>query len=1188
MFYKLLQFEWRYHSKQTSFFVFFLLFLGYGVLAIASGFQFLEISTMFNDAFNIHFLSGIVCLGTVFSCVFFCINGLLRDSSFGAEEMIFSTGIQKGHYFISRFLGIFFITLLVSSISLLGIFIGTFFASYNPDQLHSFTIIHYIWPWLTTILPNIFICTALLFSVTLLSRNAIVTYITGIFIIAISLGSQFYSNSPLVGGLVLSAPEILNTTALVDPLGLSAFFEQTQFLTPIEKNEQLRSFSGYFLGNRILWISIGTLFILGTYRLFSFRKVNERVKKEALISEHSKPITAYRPVNTYTTSLKSKITAFYALLKLDLKSTLASIPFIAIIVLWIVLLAFAMNYGINTTETYGSDYPTTDLFLGLILEILPVIGLLLIVFYSGELVWKTRNHKFHNILDSTPTSNSTFFFAKLVLLVIIPMLLIIVAIIVALGFQTYNGYNDFQIGLYLSIFYYGGAQLVCYSVFTLLVQSIISNKYLGMLISGFIILLFGPLSTSIGLEHPLLLFNNTPNMARAYSDFMGYGQYVTPFNWMTLYWSLLAIVFVIFSHKLWKRGTDTNFKTLFKATWNTKEKLLIGLFISLFIGVGSYIFYTTTVVNTYTVSDQEYDFNEHYERKYKKYDRLAVPQLVAVNTEVAIYPKENKYNLIAKNKIKNSSSKPMNEIFVTTPIPLTLLTIENATTVFHDSILGTYLFKLKNPLLPNQELKMEYELTNKVTGFEINNLLAKNGTYIRSRKNGPLMGYVNQLEIPYEYERQKRGLPPIKNPILNSDHLQTNTKFNFEKATFQTVISTTDNQIALSTGSLVKEWKANGRNYYSYKAEEKIDPLTAYFSANYIVKKVIHKGISIEVYYLENHYMNVAEMIKATKATIDYCTRNFGKYPRKYIRIVEMSKYGGSYGAAFPGMIAVNEMVFKKNSKDPASFNVVARLITHEVSHQWWGHLLNAKLIEGSRVFSESFAKYSEIVILAQLYNKTMVRRLSETTLRRYFSGRSYANKVEPPLYLSNSESYIIYSKGAIVMAAIADLIGENQLNSALKNLVSKYHHGSIATTLNLLEELYLVTPKEQHVLIDDWIKRVITYDLGITTATYKKRNDDRYEITVRVSASRFETNKNGHEDKIGINEPISIGIFQSHPKDINNKKDVLYLEPHHINKKEMEFKIIVEKRPSYISIDPYFTRLDKNTKNNTMLVSTL
>jgi len=372
--------------------------------------------------------------------------------------------------------------------------------------------------------------------------------------------------------------------------------------------------------------------LLISYRLFSFRKINSKSKKEVSNKKNAIALRAYVPVKTIVNTTKVKLLTFWSLIKIDSKSTLKSIPFLTLTIIWFALLLFSFNYATNGIEVYGSRYPTTDLLLGLIIEILPIFGLLLVVFYSGELVWKTRSHKFNEIIDASPVPNTVFFSSKLVVLILIPMVLIMVAILTGIGFQLMNGYYDINIFLYLSTFYYGGIQLILYVIFCLFVQSIIPNKYLGMLISGIIIFLFGPLSENIGLEHPLLLFNNIPSMARAYSDFTGYGHYISKFNWIALYWTLFSGILIVLSYKFWKRGVSSPNKV--KMNWSFKEKIPIGVLALLFSTVGGFISYNINVVNEYITSDEASDFNEQYERTYKKYDLLTVPKLVSVATKM--------------------------------------------------------------------------------------------------------------------------------------------------------------------------------------------------------------------------------------------------------------------------------------------------------------------------------------------------------------------------------------------------------------------------------------------------------------------------------------------------------------------------------------------------------------------------
>jgi len=76
---------------------------------------------------------------------------------------------------------------------------------------------------------------------------------------------------------------------------------------------------------------------------------------------------------------------------------------------------------------------------------------------------------------------------------------------------------------------------------------------------------------------------------------------------------------------------------------------------------------------------------------------------------------------------------------------------------------------------------------------------------------------------------------------------------------------------------------------------------------------------------------------------------------------------------------------------------------------------------------------------MEHMYGKSALYELSENANRRYFSGRSYASVIEPPVYKVLDENYIAYGKAYTVLLALRDLIGEQQVNHMLKTLTDKY-----------------------------------------------------------------------------------------------------------------------------------------------------
>ncbi|PTM01779.1 MAG: hypothetical protein DA407_15675, partial [Bacteroidetes bacterium] len=533
--------------------------------------------------------------------------------------------------------------------------------------------------------------------------------------------------------------------------------------------------------------------------------------------------------------------------------------------------------------------------------------------------------------------------------------------------------------------------------------------------------------------------------------------------------------------------------------------------------------------------------------------------------------------------LKNKSEKPLSEVFIHERIPLESIAIENADLVAHDSLYSTYLFQFKKALQPNDSVKFMFELKKELKGYEEDNSIVKNGSYINHSSFEPVLGYGSGLEIRNRFERQRRGLPERIEENNTDAHIVIEDVKN-EKIRFETIVSTSSDQTALTSGSLIKAWSEDGRNYYHYKSKDKILPVMAYFSAKYQTKKTTHNGISIEQYYDVKHSFNIEDVENSTKQTLDYCQENFGAYNFDHIRIAEIPAHWPFGGFAHPGMISmVEDRLYLTDQRNPETFNLVAKITIHEVAHQWWGHTLSAKPVAGGSLLVEGFAKYTEAVIMEKMYGKRALFTLSENARSRYFTGRAFASELEPPVYRVTSQSYISYGKALTVMMALRDLIGEKLLNQVLKTITDNHRNINKleANSVEFLDELYKVTPADQHILIDDWFKKVITYDLSAEDSSYKALENGTFEVTVKVKAKRFETLKSGEIKQISINEPIKIGVFVKHPCLISKEDTILYLEPHQINKETMELKIIVDQLPKYISIDPYGTRSDENFTDN-------
>ena len=223
----------------------------------------------------------------------------------------------------------------------------------------------------------------------------------------------------------------------------------------------------------------------------------------------------------------------------------------------------------------------------------------------------------------------------------------------------------------------------------------------------------------------------------------------------------------------------------------------------------------------------------------------------------------------------------------------------------------------------------------------------------------------------------------------------------------------------------------------------------------------------------------------------------------------------------------VENRLYLENVSDPQTFNLVAKRTIHEVSHQWWGHALTPKPIPGASLLIEGFAKYTEAIIMEKEYGKRSVYTLVEDARLKYFQNRALAKEKEPSVHKVFGQAYISYGKALHVMLALRDLIGEEKVNSVLERLINKFRYTKklLVTSTDFLNEVYNHTPSAQHQLIDDWFKKLITYDLSVDhSSSYKPLDDGTFEVSVKVCAKRIETFRNRETVNTDIAEPIKMG----------------------------------------------------------------
>ena len=170
-------------------------------------------------------------------------------------------------------------------------------------------------------------------------------------------------------------------------------------------------------------------------------------------------------------------------------------------------------------------------------------------------------------------------------------------------------------------------------------------------------------------------------------------------------------------------------------------------------------------------------------------------------------------------------------------------------------------------------------------------------------------------------------------------------------------------------------------------------------------------------------------------------------------------------------------------------------------------------------------------------------------------------------------------------MYALKDYLGQDAVDLALRNFVAEaaYKTDPYPTSRDLIRHLRSQTTNEEHLaLITDLFERITLWDLKVEEATVNERSDGRFDVSITVSATKFEADGAGAQTEVPLDLPIDIGIFSEDPDDVTEGGEhVLLLEKHRVRTGEMTFELVVDEEPSHVGIDPYNKLIDRNSDDN-------
>ncbi len=607
-----------------------------------------------------------------------------------------------------------------------------------------------------------------------------------------------------------------------------------------------------------------------------------------------------------------------------------------------------------------------------------------------------------------------------------------------------------------------------------------------------------------------------------------------------------------------------------------------------FLATGAYIFYNTNILNEYITTDELEARQAAYEKRFKKFENMKTPSIRNVYAELDIFPHDRELFLSGYYDVINSSNEPMLQVHVSSDPKIDLVRFDFPGAVLEKAYttLGYSIYRLEDPLEPGERARVEFEVAWRTPGFANDGhsvKLTPNGTFVNNTDFFPLFGYKDTFELQDNNQRRDHGLPPIErmDAIDNREAHQRTAFGDSGRVNFETVVSTSADQIAIAPGYLQEEWVEDGRRYFHYRMDAPIWNFYSYLSGRYRVKKDKWRNVSIEVYYL--HEYNVDTMIESAKESFEYFNDSFSPYQYRQLRIIEFPRYQGRFAQSFPGTVPFSEAIgFVADLRNRENIDYVYYVTAHELAHQWWAHQVMGADVQGSTMIVESLAQYSALMVMEKEYGRDHMQRFLSYELDRYLKDRGAEPIEELPLYLVENQPYIHYRKGSVVLYALKDYLGEKAMNRALFRFLERwaFNRPPYPTTLDLIALIRDEAPPRYQGMIEDLLQKIILYDLKVEGHQVARLQDGGYEVTLDVTARKFEANGQGEETEVPVDAWVDIGVLGEAQGDAK-VPEILRLERHRLTDNERRFTLVVDGKPAAVGIDPLNKLIDRNPSDN-------
>ena len=451
---------------------------------------------------------------------------------------------------------------------------------------------------------------------------------------------------------------------------------------------------------------------------------------------------------------------------------------------WAIVIAGVVIITVNSIRlgtVYNVDsLPKTYLIVEELQEMSLYFFIIILVFYSGELIWKERDEKVAMLFDVTLLSSFVDLAGKFVGLMMIFVVLFLCLIGSGVIFQTVSGIYDYRLDVYFMGFFIELFPfLILYTFISFFIHVIVNKKFVAyvFVLSFFIANIALEL---LGFQHDLYKFGG--GVLSIYSEMNNYGHFLNSYLWFKSYWFVFCILIFIVTALFSVRSVDLNWSSRWHEARRRLNKTItkFGIVTIVVLAIlGGYIFYNTNILNTYWTDTQEKEYRAGYEQTLKQFEYVPQPEIVDIGLFLELYPKSRDYHVEGTYVLTNRHSEALEYVYIQKVIDsevfLDCLEFDRGFTLndaYRDY--DFYSYKLDDLLLPGDSMVFKFEQSFITNGFHesgSNTAIVGNGTFFDNTVF-PSLGYNRKYELRDEEDRKQYGLNSRSSMALRSDLLE--------------------------------------------------------------------------------------------------------------------------------------------------------------------------------------------------------------------------------------------------------------------------------------------------------------------------------------------------------------------------------------------------------------------------------